>query len=144
MAADKRVALIRRWFEEVWNQSRFEVLDEITTPDITYLSMLRAPVEGLESLKLYTSVTRLAYPDLQVTIYSIELQADRAVVSLSIDGLTSSPSGGLLTGSQELHARFLATFWFREGKIAQVRMQPEGEIPQRGPVAQSPPPLLMC
>ena len=143
MAADERVALIRRWFEEVWNQAQFEVLDEITTPEITYLSMLRAPVEGLESLKLYTAVTRLAYPALQVAIDSIELQADRAAVSLSIDGLISGPSEGLLTGSQEVHARFLATFWFREGKIAQVRMHPESEIPRRGPTAQSPPSLLM-
>lgn len=144
MTADKRVALIRRWFEEVWNQSRFEVLDEIATPDITYLSMLGAPIEGLEGLKLYTSVTRLAYPDLQVTIYSIELRADHAVVSLSIDGLISSPSERLQTGIQELHAHFLATFWFSEGKIAQVRMQPDGEIPQSGPAGQSPPSLLMC
>ncbi len=144
MTLDERVTLIRRWFEEVWNQSRFEVLDEIATPDITYLSMLRAPVEGLESLKLYTSVTRLAYPDLQVTVQSIELQADRAVASISIAGPIPSAPEGLLPISQELHAHFLATFWFREGKIAQVRMQPEGEIPQRGPVAQSPPSLLMC
>lgn len=32
MAADGRVALIRRWFEDIWNQGRFEVLDEIVTP----------------------------------------------------------------------------------------------------------------
>lgn len=103
--------------------------------------MLRAPIVGLESLTLYTSITRLAYPALQVAIDSIELQGHRAAVSLSIDGLISGSSEGLLTGSQELHARFLATFWFREGKIAQVRMQPEGEISQRGPAAQSPRPF---
>jgi len=128
MTLDSRVTLVRRWFEEVWNQTRFEILDEIATPDITYLSMLGAPVEGLESLRLYTSITRLAYPDLQVTIQSIELLGDRAVASVSVDGWITRLPEGFPPVSEEVHGHFLVSFLFKEGRIAQVRMLPEAGI----------------
>ena len=32
--AQENSALIRRWFEEVWNKGRMEAIDEMASPDV--------------------------------------------------------------------------------------------------------------
>ena len=32
--AQENSALIRRWFEEVWNNGRMEAIDEMASPDV--------------------------------------------------------------------------------------------------------------
>lgn len=93
--------LAHRWFEEVWNQGREEVIDELSSPDIVAYGLgeanneVRSPVD----FKVFWRNLRTALPDIHITIHDTIVQADKVVVRLSMVGthqglgLGVTPSG---------------------------------------------------
>jgi steroid delta-isomerase-like uncharacterized protein len=67
-------ALIRRWFEEVWNQGRMEAIDEMASPDVIGHGQAQHATDiGLEEFRIFAKDMRSAFPDMKVTIdYIIE------------------------------------------------------------------------
>ena len=64
-AANK--ALIERWFEEVWNQGRAAVIDELLAPGSKVFGVGDV-MHGPEGFKPFHTAFRSAFPDLKVTV----------------------------------------------------------------------------
>jgi predicted ester cyclase len=64
----ENVALARRWFEEVWNQGRFEAIDEMADPAATGQGqvLIDAPI-SLDEFRKFARHLRSAFPDFHVT-----------------------------------------------------------------------------
>jgi steroid delta-isomerase-like uncharacterized protein len=73
MSAENK-ALIRRWFEEVWNKGREAAIDELLAP--------RAIVHGLgpdlrpDAFKSFHRAYRNAFPDMKLQIEAIVTEGD--------------------------------------------------------------------
>ena len=63
-------AMVRRWFEEVWNQGREETIDELFAANgIGYgLGDTEAPVQGPAGIKPFVRNLRGAIPDIHMKI----------------------------------------------------------------------------
>lgn len=64
--SDENTRLIVRWFEEVWNQGRREVIDELLAADCTIHDGSSA-IHGPEEFRVFYDRIRAAFSDIRVT-----------------------------------------------------------------------------
>ena len=74
MSAENK-ALIRRWFEEVWNKGREAAIDELLTPR-TVVHGLGPDLEGPDAFKGFHRAYRNAFPDVKIQIEDIVAEGD--------------------------------------------------------------------
>lgn len=81
-------AIVRRWFEEVWNQGREETIDELfAIGGIGYgLGDTDVPTRGPAEFKLFANNLRGAIPDIHMTIEDIMAEGDRVTVRITVEG----------------------------------------------------------
>jgi len=74
MALDSK-ALVRRWFEEVWNKGRADAIGEMLMPDAA-VHGLGVPAKGPEGFKPFHAAFRDAYPDVHVVLDDVIAEGD--------------------------------------------------------------------
>ena len=80
MATDN-TALMRRWFEEVWNKGNFTVVDELASPNVNAQGQAEHPVRlGREEFRAFARGIRAAFPDIHVAIHETIAQDDRVAL----------------------------------------------------------------
>src|SRR5262252_7264640 len=81
-------AFIRRWFDEVWNQGRANLIDEMSAPDTaaTGIGPGIAPSRGRAPFKAFYTNMRETFPDLRVQIEAIIAEDDLVAVRLTVAG----------------------------------------------------------
>jgi len=73
-------ALIRRWFEEVWNKGRMEAIDEMASPDAIGHGQAQHDTDiGLKEFRKLAAGLRTAFPDFKATIDQVIEQGDKVV-----------------------------------------------------------------
>jgi steroid delta-isomerase-like uncharacterized protein len=78
--AQENSALIRRWFDEVWNKGRMEAIDEMASPDVIGHGQAQHATDvGLEEFRGFAKDLLSAFPDMKVTIDYIVEQGDKVV-----------------------------------------------------------------
>jgi|LakMenEpi03Aug12_release.lakeMendotaPanAssembly.Ray.scaffolds.fasta_scaffold641675_2 steroid delta-isomerase-like uncharacterized protein len=79
--------LIRRYFDEVWNQGKLNVLNEIISPDyINHNPGMPNPIPGPEGLKPIVAAIREAFPDLKYVIENIVVSDTQVAVHTIMHG----------------------------------------------------------
>ena len=77
---------VRRFYDEVLNRGRLDVMEEICSPDFTDNTPARGPGAGLADVKGQIAAWRSAFPDLQVTIDEIIAEGDSLAVRITWRG----------------------------------------------------------
>jgi steroid delta-isomerase-like uncharacterized protein len=73
-------AIIRRWFEEVWNKGRISAIDEMAAPNVVGHGQAQHGVDiGLREFKPFVHRFRHAFPDMQVSIHATIEQGETVV-----------------------------------------------------------------
>jgi len=82
--AQENSALIRRWFDEVWNKGRAEAIDEMASPDVIGHGQAQHATDiGLREFRGFVHSIRSAFPDLKVTIDHTIEHGDKVVARWS-------------------------------------------------------------
>ena len=88
MLAETNKAVVRRFFEEVWNKGKLNVLDELIVKD--HVSSGPGALPGLptgpEGSKQFVTVYRNAFPDVQFTIDDQIAEGDKVVTRWTAHG----------------------------------------------------------
>jgi steroid delta-isomerase-like uncharacterized protein len=78
--AQENSRLIRRWFEEVWNNGCMDAIDEMASPDVIGHGQAQHGTDiGLKEFKPFVKSLRSAFPDMKVTIDYVIEQDDKVV-----------------------------------------------------------------
>jgi steroid delta-isomerase-like uncharacterized protein len=78
--AQENSALIRRWFEEVWNKGNMDAIDEMASPDAVGHGQAQHDTDiGLKEFRTFAISLRRAFPDFTVTIDQVIEQGDKVV-----------------------------------------------------------------
>jgi steroid delta-isomerase-like uncharacterized protein len=110
-------ALVRRWFEEVWNQRRAETIDELLTGE-SVLHADEGPLRGPEEFKARQYTPFLAaFPDLRVEIESMIAQDDHVVVRWSATGTHCGDGLGCRPTQETASFRGITWIHVRDGKL---------------------------
>src|SRR5688572_28594789 len=79
--------LITRYFEEVWNQGRVDVLDELLTPDYrNHSPSIPNPRPGPADLKPIVMAMRSGISDLRYQILDLIATPDKVAVYVRVTG----------------------------------------------------------
>ena len=85
MSTEDNKALMRRAYEEVYNQRNLAVLDELCDPDFIYHTVSMT-IQGLEAYKHFVSLLFSAFPDGRFSIEDLIAEGDRVVVRHTFGG----------------------------------------------------------
>jgi steroid delta-isomerase-like uncharacterized protein len=75
-------ALLRRWFEEFWNNGRTELIDEIVSANLVGQGQAEHSTQiGREQFRVFAQGIRAAFPDIRIIIHDVIEQGDRVAAT---------------------------------------------------------------
>jgi len=111
-------AVIHRFYEELWNQWRLEVADEILAPDLRFRGTLGTRLVGIDGFKGYVEQTRAAFPDWHCRIDELISTDEVVVARLECGGTHAGELLGVAATSRRVSYPAVGIFRFELGKIA--------------------------
>jgi steroid delta-isomerase-like uncharacterized protein len=93
--SEEKVAIVRRWFQEVWNEGRVQTIHELMAEDAVGIGQAgpEAVIRGPQQFQLFVEKLRAAFPDIHVTIEDAFGGGDKVAVRWSA---TMTHQGGQL------------------------------------------------
>ena len=110
--------LVRRWFEEVWNQGRVAGIDEMLA-NHAIVHGLGPDLHGAAEFKQFHSAYRNAYPDVVIHVDDLVAEGDVVAVRWSASG--THRGDGLGFPATGRHVRFTGMVFIRveAGKLVE-------------------------
>jgi steroid delta-isomerase-like uncharacterized protein len=112
-------AIVRRWFEQVWNERREATIDELLTAE----SVCHAddgPMRGPEEFKARQYLPFLsAFPDIRVDLEAVLARGDEVVARWSARGTHSGEGLGFRATQQSVEFRGMTWLRLRDGKFVE-------------------------
>ena len=101
MSSDENIQLMRRWFQEVWNEGRTQTVYDLLHPNAVAngLKGAESEIRGPEQFVKFVHELRGAFPDIQVKVEDVLGAGDKVVLRWSAtmthtgDGIGFPPSG---------------------------------------------------
>ena len=114
--------LIRRWFEEVWNKGRSDVIDEMLAEDciIHGLSDQGQPVRGPAEFKSFHQVFRTAFPNIIVVVEDTISEGDKVAVRCTVRGKHEGDSLGFAATNADTEFTGIGFCRLQDGKFVEV------------------------
>ena len=118
---DENKDLIRRWFEEVWNQGQYKVVDEMLAPNAPSYGLGGGgePVRGPEALKAFQQGFRAAFPDIHVEVEDILAEEDRVAARFSARATHTGDFLGIPPTGQTVIIPGMCIVRVRDGRIVE-------------------------
>ena len=121
MSAEENKALVRRWFEELFNQAKLDLADEIVTPDhVTHDTSTPEHLPGPEGERQLVNLVRGAFPDGRITIEDLVAEGDRVAVRWTFRGTHRGDFMGIAPTGKEVEMGAMDLFRVAGGKIAET------------------------
>jgi hypothetical protein len=84
---------VRRFYDELWNQWRFGLADELFAPDLGFPGSLGTEVRGPQGFLEYARMVRAAFPDFHNQVQDVVIDEGESAVAaqLSYSGTHEGP-----------------------------------------------------
>ena len=87
MSTEENKAVIRRYFDMVWNQGKVDAVHEFVAENVlAYDATDREPRIGFESVKQVVILFHSAFPDMQCPLHDLLADGDKVVARWSLHG----------------------------------------------------------
>ena len=121
--SEENKALIRRWFEEVWNQGNSKTIDELLDKNGVIHGLVDAngePVRGLKAFHEFHDQFHNAFSDLDISVDDIVAEGDRVVARCSVRGKHTGESLGFAATNAPIQFEGIAIVRIKDGKIVEA------------------------
>jgi steroid delta-isomerase-like uncharacterized protein len=121
--SEENKALLRRWFEEVWNQGRSDAIDEMFAADGVAHGLsddAANPIKGAADFKPFHQTFRGAFPDIKVTVEDIIAEGDKVAARCSVRGKHTGDHLGVAASNAPVAFTGMAIVRIRDGKIVEA------------------------
>jgi steroid delta-isomerase-like uncharacterized protein len=88
-------AVVRRFYDELWNRWRLEIVDEVVSPALRFRGSLGSVHEGREDFKRYVASVRATFPDWHNRIDEMVATGSRVVTRMTWSGTHRGVLGGV-------------------------------------------------
>jgi steroid delta-isomerase-like uncharacterized protein len=115
-------ALIRRWFEEVWNHGREATIDELCSKAAVGHGQTHdgTDIVGPEPFKIFWHTFRLAFTSIHVEIHQTIEQGDLVMARWSIFMTNTGSFLGIPATGKKVTATGMSVQRFADGKIVEA------------------------
>lgn len=112
--------LARRYFDEVWNRGRVDVLDQLLTPEyVNHTPSFGNPPPGPEGLKPSVLAMRRAFPDLHFTIEDVVVAPDAVTIRTTMTGTHQGDLFGIAPTHRRINVTQIQIELVRGGRIVE-------------------------
>jgi steroid delta-isomerase-like uncharacterized protein len=121
--ANENEALIRRWFEEVWNKGREEAIDEMFAADGIAHGLADETgndLRGPQDFKPFFRKFRSAFPDIEVVVEDTVSEGDKLAARCTVRGKHQSDSLGFAATQRPMEMTGITIVRIRDGKIVEA------------------------
>jgi steroid delta-isomerase-like uncharacterized protein len=121
MSVDANKALIRRFYEQAWENGNVDVADEVFAPDyIRHDLRPTAAPPGPRGQKQVAAAFREAFPDLRFNVELVLGEGDYVAARWTATGTHSGPWGGLEPTGRSIDYTGVNIFRFENGRVAEI------------------------
>jgi steroid delta-isomerase-like uncharacterized protein len=108
-----------KWFEELWNKGRIEIIDEMISPDCVVYRLDENGDDsiGPEAFKTFFRRFRSAFPDIKVTVEDAIEAGDRVAARFVFEATHSSDALGFAATGRRVRVTGMCWGVVRDGKI---------------------------
>jgi steroid delta-isomerase-like uncharacterized protein len=119
MPVKENIELMRRWFQEVWNEGKTQTVHELLSPDAVARGQRSAESEirGPEEFVKFVQEIREAFPDIKVEIEDIFGAKDKVVVRWSAAMTHSGDALGIPASGKHIRIRGISIARMDKGKF---------------------------
>lgn len=118
---EQNKALMQRWFEEVWNQGRTEVIDELRATQAVASGWGDLQKhQGPEPFRAFHANLRSALPDIHVEIRDIVAEGDRVAVRIHIEGTHCGQGLGVQPSGNRVKIGGMVVARIQNGRIVEA------------------------
>ena len=142
MSTEDNKALVRRFFQEFWDQKNLAVADELITANHVDHTAGGPPglPPGPEGLKQFASIYFTAFPDLRITIENMVAEGDKVVTHWTTRGTHRGELMGIPPTGKQVTVTGITIDRIAGGKVAETwtnfdalgMLQQLGVIPSMG------------
>lgn len=120
--SEENKALVRRWFEEVWNRGRAEAIDEMFAEDAVAHGLAgdAAPLRGPAAFRPFHRSFRDAFPDIEVVVEDVIAEGDKLAARCSVRGRHQGDTLGFLATQRPVEFTGITFLRVRDGKIVEA------------------------
>lgn len=112
--------IINRYFEEVWNKGKLDVLDEImSTNYINHSPGMPNPPRGPEGLKPIVTAIREAFPDLHYVIKNIVVTDDQVAIHVIMNGTHKGDFFGIAPTGKTIEVNQMQIERIKDGMMSE-------------------------
>ncbi|HEX8815839.1 MAG TPA: ester cyclase [Terriglobales bacterium] len=118
MPAEENIQLMKRWYQQVWNEKSDQTIHDLFAPDAVAWGTTDAPIRGPVEFVSFVQQIRTAFPDINITVEDAFASGDKVVARWSATMTHSGPGMGPATGNKvQLTGMSIARF--RDGQIVE-------------------------
>jgi steroid delta-isomerase-like uncharacterized protein len=113
--------VVRRWFEEVWNQGRFETIDELYAADgIAHgLGEPGADVRGPAGFRPFAERFRSAFPDIRITVVDTIAEGEKIATRWTATLTHTGDQLGVPATGKQATVDGMTIAYVRDGQIVE-------------------------
>ena len=121
--SEQNKALIRRWFEEVWNQGRADAISEMLAADAIVHGLSEdaaKPLRGPAGFLPFHAQFREAFPQIEVIVEDTIAEGDKVVARCSVKGKHTGDSLGFKATQAMAEFTGIAIVRVKDGKFIEA------------------------
>lgn len=121
--ASENEKLIRRWFEEVWNNRREDAIDEMLAEGTVVNGLNDADgnaIRGTQGFKVLHSAFLSAFSNLKITVEETIVEGDRVAARCTVTATHDGEGIGVAPTKQPVEFTGLAMVTIKNGKIVEA------------------------
>jgi steroid delta-isomerase-like uncharacterized protein len=119
MSLTQNKALVRRYYDEMWNRWDLVLAQELIAADISFRGSLGTSVRGREGFIQYMQSVRGAFPDFHNDVEELIAEGDSVVVRLTYSGTHQGELFGIGPTGRSIAYAGVAIFRITAGQIAE-------------------------
>ena len=112
-----------RWFGQVWNEGREDVIESMMCQDVIGHGLVDADgneVCGVDSFRSFYKSFRGAFPDIHIAVEDTVEEGDRIVALCRVTGTHTGPGLGVEATNKKVEFTGMCLMKMRDGKIAEA------------------------
>src|SRR5262245_20105534 len=115
MTAEEHKALVRRFFEEVWNAQKLNVIEEVFAPTV----VVNGQSLARDAIKQLVATRRATFPDILVTVDEQIAEGDKVSTRRTWEATHQGSYRGIAPTGKRLKWMQISIVRFAEGKIVE-------------------------
>jgi steroid delta-isomerase-like uncharacterized protein len=120
--SEQNKALVRRSFDEVWNQGKFALISELVAANATFhdANVPGGKFTGPEGVKQFVQIYRTAFPDVRFTIDDQVAEGDKVATRWTAIGTHKGELMGIAPTNKRATVTGVDVDRFQDGKVVEA------------------------